>query len=107
MRDVLLWVEFMNKVAPPLSPSSAFINGALMIFIDSLGCGGSCDQIGLKDMCINYLQELANVNEVNNNNVMNWEIMRREGAFGIAPFFIETGKYKSLFHLFTLLLLLL
>ena len=92
VRDVLLWVEFMNKVAPPLSPSSAFINGAIMIFIDSLGCGGSCEQIGLKDACINYLQELANVNETNINNAMNEEIVKSEGTFGIAPFLIETGK---------------
>uniref|UniRef100_A0A1X7TI19 Midasin n=1 Tax=Amphimedon queenslandica TaxID=400682 RepID=A0A1X7TI19_AMPQE len=90
VRDVLLWVEFMNKVAPPLSPSSAFINGAIMIFIDSLGCGGSCEQIGLRDACINYLQELAN--ETNSNNAMNQEIVKREGTFGIAPFLIESGS---------------
>ena len=79
----------MNKVSPPLSPSSAFINGAVMIFIDSLGCGGSCDLIGLKNACMRHLQELVDDNE---DTFIKHEVVRREGAFGITPFIIETGK---------------
>ena len=101
-----MWVEFINKVSPPLSPSSTFVNGAVMIFIDSLGCGGSCDLIGLKNVCMRHLQELVDDNE---DTVIKHEVVRREGAFRITPFIIETGKlgiYMYMYVYYMLMLLL-
>ena len=98
-----MWVEFMNKVSPPLSPSSAFVNGAVMIFIDSLGCGGSCDLIRLKNACMRHLQELVDDNE---DTVIKHEVVRREGVFGITPFIIETGMLGIYVYYMLMLLLI-
>lgn len=90
MRDILLWVEFMNKTTPPLLPSAAFLNGGEMIFMDSLGCGGSCDQDDLKRECMNVLKDLC---EQGSEEEMELQPQKGDHLFGIreCPFYIEKG----------------
>lgn len=91
VRDILIWVEFMNKTSPPISSSLAFCHGAEMAFVDSLGCGGSCDNRELKDECEDVLRELCegecDVGEPD-------ELMEDDASdnkFGIHPFYIKRG----------------
>lgn len=40
MRDILTWIEFMNvMIEMGLPPSTAYIHGAFLVFLDSLGSG--------------------------------------------------------------------
>ena len=86
-----MWVEFMNKTSPPLSPSQSFIHGAEMVFVDSLGCGGvglASDSQELRQRCISVLRELCERCEADGEHEMDDEI-----KYGVYPFFIDRGIY--------------
>ena len=100
VRDILLWVEFMNKTSPPLSPSCAFLNGAEMIFIDSLGCVSSCNY-SFKEECLNVLRNFCKLENEEMKKEMEEEMEEdRDGedVFGINPFYIERGMLMCSNH---------
>ncbi|KAL1966096.1 hypothetical protein VTN77DRAFT_4844 [Rasamsonia byssochlamydoides] len=64
IRDLLAWVEFVNK-CPISDPEFALIHGAAMVFVDTLGANPSAmlsmapDSIGRnRDACLQKLSEL-------------------------------------------------
>ena len=89
-RDVLMWVEFMNQTSPPLSPFQAFYHGAQMVFVDSFGCGGSCDDRELKHQCEDVLSGFCDSGgDLCESQSM--EIDNSNDVFGIHPFYIRKG----------------
>ena len=73
IRDLILWITFINKTVKveinqeseinvSLDPYTALVHGACLIFIDSLSSDGyNCDQ---REICMNYLFET--INEITN-----------------------------------------
>lgn len=46
MRDILSWVNFVNVYAPRLNAETAFVHGASMVLLDSLGTGATSSEQG-------------------------------------------------------------
>ena len=90
-RDVIMWITFINKVTPPLSPPTSFYHGAQSMFVDAIGCGGCglSERKEGQEKCEETLHKLMSdfIDLVKTENV---EI--REDCFGIDPFYIERGE---------------
>jgi len=101
IRDVLSWIEFMNQSTKTdtkiqLSLKDAFINGALLVFIDAIGTGSGYSANNLSDtraQCLIYLNRLSESvfgNKSNNN--MDYDlILDTNEYFTIKPFCISNG----------------
>ncbi|OAG39541.1 hypothetical protein AYO21_06185 [Fonsecaea monophora] len=64
LRDLLAWADFINR-AESLGEESAFVHGAFMVYIDSIGANpagmtsmGSGDLNWSRQKCLNHLQTL-------------------------------------------------
>lgn len=85
-----MWIMFVNKVTPPLSPSNAFYHGVQCMFMDGIGCGGC----GLSDesegKCERILVDLTGDEDMT---VIydNGGVVIEHDYFGIHPFYIEKG----------------
>ncbi len=86
-----MWITFINKVTPPLSPPTSFYHGAQSMFIDAIGCGGCglSERKEGQEKCEQMLKELASDYT---NNIGNGSIEIRNDCFGIDPFYIERGE---------------
>ena len=89
-----MWIQFINKVTPPLSPPIGFYHGAQSMFVDAIGCGGCglTERREGQQRCEAFLREL--VTEFSDHSDRAIEI--KEDCFGIYPFFIEKGETCSL-----------
>ena len=86
IRDVLSWVQFIN--AAQLQPTEAFIHGACLVFLDSLGN---------RTVVNEALRRLASMMKLDVNAVLGRtgsSTTIREGYFGVDPFYIEIGQRK-------------
>ncbi len=84
IRDILAWVQFINSVQ--LDPKEAFLHGACLVFLDSLG---NRTVIG------EALSRLASSMKLDASVVLSQNqslSALRNGYFGIEPFFIEIGQ---------------
>ncbi|CAG9859623.1 unnamed protein product [Phyllotreta striolata] len=98
IRDILTWVNFLNACHGKMDISEAYIHGAYLTFLDSLGSGitsteslNSLNQF--KSKCLRFLSnQIARLSS--SPNILNPDDMRvdvADGKFGIKPFFIETN----------------
>ncbi|OQV03835.1 AAA domain-containing protein [Cladophialophora immunda] len=67
LRDLLAWADFINR-AESLGVESAFVHGAFMVYIDSIGANpagmtstGTSDLKWSRQKCLNQLQDLASL----------------------------------------------
>ena len=67
LRDLLAWTRFVNCV-PHLSPEHAFLNGAMMVYVDSVGANPAGMTASFFDLqssrrtCLEFLQTLVSIN---------------------------------------------
>ena len=92
-----MWVSFINKVVPFLSPPIGYLHGAEAVFVDALGCGGCnvTEREAAQSKCKDFLRGFTS-------EAMEYEIKGveiREDSFGIHPFYVKRGSFIS-FHLF-------
>ncbi|WPK27495.1 hypothetical protein PUMCH_004884 [Australozyma saopauloensis] len=66
LRDILAWVQFINACGPNVPREVAFLNGALMVFIDALGTNNTAylaaneeALMAHKLMCVRKLAEIS------------------------------------------------
>lgn len=100
IRDILTWVNFINVCAENMNISNAYVHGANLTFLDSLGSGvtstESLKRLELfKKECQQFLEkQLASIAQtVTKFDDINVEIT--DSKFGIYPFFIQHGDYVS------------
>ncbi|XP_055945739.1 midasin-like isoform X2 [Argiope bruennichi] len=111
VRDILTWVEFINvtagKILPPLE---AYLHGAILVFLDSIGSGPTAVNnpeflIEIKKKCFKFLGSQSgrtfDINTVcllmpdGTEAFTNVPIGMFKGGFGIEPFLIECVKQKG------------
>jgi len=104
VRDVLTWVRFMNHTSSSLTEAQSFVHGAYLVFLDSLGCGGSAIAIGggatLKKAASAYVSSLlerggadCKGGEAGGDGVDDLgEFRCEDGRCGIPPFWIPSGE---------------
>ncbi|KIX05872.1 uncharacterized protein Z518_03845 [Rhinocladiella mackenziei CBS 650.93] len=67
LRDLLAWADFVNR-AQNLSEQVAFVQGAFMVYVDSIGANpagmastGATDLNGSRHRCLDHLQTLVSI----------------------------------------------
>ncbi|QHS74848.1 AAA family ATPase midasin [Saccharomyces paradoxus] len=108
LRDILAWVEFINKVYPKINnKSTALIQGASMVFIDALGTNNTAylaenenDLKSLRTECVVQLLKLCGDNlelqQLEANNIIVTQDELQVGMFKIPRF---PGGQPSSFNL--------
>lgn len=123
IRDLLSWVRFINTCcnlathddhvtsdhvtpyqspsSPVLSPSTAYLHGACLVFLDALGAGlssyasTSASPQEARAKCIEFLKaQLQNISEVDTEvfDMKGPSAIITEKLFGIKPFYIPRGR---------------
>ena len=118
-RDLLSWINFINTCSIPstqqhmadnvgnkvlLPPALAYIHGACLVFLDALGSGltslssSSASNRAVKDVyqtCLGFLRkqvacedEEADIEQISNSST-------RPEFFGVSPFFILRGMFRT------------
>ncbi|KAL1494716.1 hypothetical protein ABEB36_010268 [Hypothenemus hampei] len=94
IRDILTWVYFINKCLKKIPLVDCYVQGAHLVFLDSLGSGISSTESTLsiahfKNRCIEFLynQFSLQVSPINCG-----KVIQTDSHFGIEPFFIELGS---------------
>ncbi|XP_057307926.1 midasin-like isoform X2 [Hydractinia symbiolongicarpus] len=110
IRDLLSWVQFVNTVckfeendaameelenlsAAIISAEHAYVHGACLVFIDSIGSGNSSQVAGtraasIKTQCINFLHKQVGLEPVS---VAPATYFTNRNTFSIGPFHIPKG----------------
>ena len=104
IRDILSWVQFVNISCKGLydveqsscnvylSPEEAFIHGACLVFVDSIGACSSVQFMfarEAKKIALSYLYKEVGIHDFQN---FKSYVVLQEKYFGIHPFYIEKGK---------------
>ncbi|KAK8720293.1 hypothetical protein OTU49_013436 [Cherax quadricarinatus] len=110
IRDLLSWVNFINKVASApvyMDVGLAFIHGACLVLLDGLGSGltgsGTAGWKQLRDASLDYLCQLVwqktgvnpNRSTLQEEFVSNLTFVNTEKLFGIGPFTIKKGSVSK------------
>ncbi|KAL6249838.1 AAA ATPase midasin [Rhinocladiella similis] len=97
LRDLLAWAEFINR-ASSLGEELAFIHGAFMVYIDSIGANpagmtstGSQDLNDSRRACLAHLQNLVKVN-VLQSYYETPEIQRTQGHIRVGAFALSRSQ---------------
>lgn len=95
IRDILTWVNFMNSTAEKINLYDAYVHGACLTFLDSLGSGvTSTDNTRIlqdfRNTCMQFLKNQlkkfkSNPSEID---LSNFEIEKNDNVFGIKPFYV-------------------
>lgn len=108
IRDILTWVNFINVCTNKIDISEAYVHGACLTFLDSFGSGVTgMENIQilkqLKNECINFMTNQVSSNGYNTDgiNFNATSVQEDETSFGIKPFFVEKGNYKTTKDCFT------
>jgi midasin len=88
IRDILSWVQFINAVTQ-LDPASAYVHGACLVFLDSLGNRAVVEE-AIRRLAAPVSTQV-NIAALMGRSVSGSTVKLQEGLFGIDPFFIETG----------------
>ncbi|CAG2161607.1 unnamed protein product [Oppiella nova] len=104
IRDILSWIHFINSStqsnnAITMSISNAFINGALLVFVDAIGSAGSAfnssakNSIAIRSECQQYLNQLSQpLSAIDAETNMQMDVVLDESKhFSIKPFCISKG----------------
>ncbi|KAL3439354.1 hypothetical protein BDV09DRAFT_190924 [Aspergillus tetrazonus] len=94
IRDLLAWVDFVNKCQGS-DPLFAIIQGAAMVFIDTLGANPAAmlattlhNLEGNRKLCLDKLEELFNV-DASNIYMQKSDIGVQDQALRIGPFYLK------------------
>ncbi|KAJ9639642.1 AAA ATPase midasin [Knufia peltigerae] len=97
LRDLLAWADFINR-ASPLGEELAFIHGAFMVYIDSIGANpagmisiGSQNLNDSRQACLAHLQTLVNI-DVSQSYYESPEIQRTQGHLRVGPFALSRSQ---------------
>ncbi|XP_018570303.1 midasin [Anoplophora glabripennis] len=99
IRDILTWVHFLNVSAEKVDIAEAYIHGASLTFLDSLGSGAtSTESLKLLEVFRNDCQQFL-INQIKQLThtvphfaLTSLSVEKHDGKFGIPPFFIELGS---------------
>ncbi|CAG9814425.1 unnamed protein product [Phaedon cochleariae] len=96
IRDILTWVNFINTCADRMEITEAYIHGAYLTFLDSLGSGITSTESSksldkFKSACHEFL---TNQTSKLTPSVPHTppRVDKTDDRFGVKPFFIPTGK---------------
>lgn len=96
IRDILTWVDFINACSNRIGLENAFLHGASLTFLDSLGSGATSIEtkesiIKFRNDCKNFLLKQTGDNAFESfENQVSIECTEKE--FGIKPFYIDLSK---------------
>lgn len=98
IRDILTWVNFVNVCSNQINFANAFIHGACLTFLDSLGSGVTAMES--KDSLEQFREECMNkLFTQNGNNYKEFsneiEVEYKENKFGIKPFYIRVNQMAA------------
>ncbi|KAH8705746.1 putative midasin [Talaromyces proteolyticus] len=92
IRDLLAWVEFINK-CPPANPNFAIVQGAAMVYIDTLGANPSAmlsmsldSLVENRKLCLQKLTELFNADAA--------EIYGEAATVSVDNGYLSIGAFK-------------
>lgn len=88
IRDILSLVQFINAVTQ-LDPASAFVHGACLVFLDSLGNRAVVEE-AIRRLAAPFSSQV-NIAALMGRSVSGSIVKLHQGLFGIDPFFIEMG----------------
>ena len=118
VRDLLSWASFINKTVSSISNesvamededltesldiSTAYIHGACLVFVDSLGSGEPRESCltHLQEQVSNWTEPLCHLQRYNTmslslyskSDITKRQICIRESLFGVDPFYVSKGK---------------
>ncbi|CAH0557511.1 unnamed protein product [Brassicogethes aeneus] len=101
IRDILTWVNFINVCAEKIEISEAYLHGAFLTFLDSLGSGAtSTESIKILEkfrfQCESFLiKQLKTLTHVEPTLLEKLSVDITKKSFGIKPFYIQNGKLVS------------
>ncbi|XP_057664406.1 midasin [Diorhabda carinulata] len=97
IRDILTWVNFINTCVNKMDVAEAYLHGACLTFLDSLGSGitsteslRSLDQF--KEKCLQFLSNQIIDVSYTSFELKNLKVEKIDTRFGIKPFYIETNQ---------------
>ena len=97
LRDLLAWAEFINR-AGSLEQNSAFVQGALMVYVDSIGANpagmtplGSMDLSQSRERCWNRLQDMTRLNVVEEYR-QTPKLLTTDTQLSVGPFSLPRGQ---------------
>ncbi|OKL62401.1 hypothetical protein UA08_03002 [Talaromyces atroroseus] len=100
IRDLLGWVEFINKCAPS-DPDFAIVQGAAMVYIDTLGANPSAmlstsmDSVAQnRRLCLEKLAELLGINALEIYNEKS-TVLIQDGNLHVGPFKLPVSSNSS------------
>lgn len=93
--------EFKNLSAAIISAEDAYVHGACLVFIDSIGSGNSSQVAGaraasIKTQCINFLHKQVGLESVS---VAPATYFTNHNTFSIGPFHIPKGRLYTLLQM--------
>ncbi|CAG9771357.1 unnamed protein product [Ceutorhynchus assimilis] len=96
IRDILTWVNFVNACSAKITTNDAYLNGAYLVFLDSLGSGITSTESTqslrtFKTECEKFLKTQIGSNIPDSHSKSN-KIICTDSQFGIEPFFVPTGQ---------------
>ncbi|XP_050309360.1 midasin [Anthonomus grandis grandis] len=94
IRDILTWVNFINVTSKKINISEAYIHGAYLVFLDSLGSGVTSTEShrtlkALKQECQTFVTSQSNYRTIESTLE---KIICTNNTVGIVPFFIAEGQ---------------
>ncbi|KAK5645761.1 hypothetical protein RI129_004225 [Pyrocoelia pectoralis] len=98
MRDLLTWVNFVNACVKKIGLADAYLQGACLTFLDSLGSGVTSHESSkvldrFERECLEFLtRQITGLNLKLNQTSSTLGITITDELFGIAPFYIPLGS---------------
>uniref|UniRef100_A0A1Y1KUK8 Midasin n=3 Tax=Photinus pyralis TaxID=7054 RepID=A0A1Y1KUK8_PHOPY len=97
VRDLLTWVNFINACAKEIGIADAYLQGACLTFLDSLGSGVTSHESSrvldhFEKECMHFLTKQIRCLHLEASKLpSNLTITISNELFGIAPFYVPTG----------------
>lgn len=99
IRDILTWVNFINACVEKIDLSDAYIHGAFLTFLDSLGSGATSTE-NLRNLeifrkqCESFLwKQIETSAKIKPRPINKLAMEITDKIFGIKPFYINKGPY--------------
>ena len=98
VRDVLMWVRFMNATVSSLTPVQSFIHGAHLVFLDALGCGSAMSAAAsgkqVKETACQHMRAVLEKHLAGSDDDVEClgEFSHQGDLCGIPPFMISRGS---------------
>lgn len=95
IRDVLTWVQFINRCVDKMDVGEAYLHGACLTFLDSLGSGVTATESAstltkFQADCMEFFKkQFLNPSDLLLNKI---SVEKTENSFGIKPFYVEIAQ---------------